>query len=144
MIGAIIAQAFSFAATLSLVFHARPAPPSAPLDWIGTILIALALEVLFIFMKEGLFRNGIGKKVAGAAGLLLDGIINSGGVMPFSARILTFGPIALILGVGGVNLANPLHLLVAGVVFSVIVGFLLSILPHWLWPRRAKQRAATA
>jgi hypothetical protein len=144
MIGAIIAQAFSFAATLSLVFHARPAPPVSPLDWLSTIGIALALEILFIYMKEGLFRAGAAKKIAGAVGLIFDGIINTGGVLPFSSRILTFAPIALMLGVFGVNLGNPLHLLIAGVIFSTVLGFLLSILPHWLWPRRAKQKAAAA
>jgi hypothetical protein len=139
MLGAIIAQLFSLAATFSLVYHARPTPPSSPLDWGSAIALAVALEILFIYMKEGLFRAGIAKKVAGAFGLAFDGAINTGGVLPFASRILTFAPVALILGVFGVNLADPLTLLIAGAILSFVLGFLLSILPHWLWPRRTKK-----
>lgn len=142
MLGAIIAQLFSYAATLSLAYHVMPSRPSDPLTWLATAGLASALEALFIYMKEGLFKAGIEKKFTGGIGLIIDGFINAGGILPFAPRILTFAPIALILGVLGVNLAEPLTMLIAGVILSGVFGFLLSILPHWLWPRRVAKQAA--
>jgi hypothetical protein len=135
-LAAFIAQGMSYATTLSAVAYVMR--PQVERDWGIAIAIALAVEILFAMMKETLFGN-IGHP-AGWVGLLLDGLTNTGGILPWAGRLLTFGPIALILGVFRVDVSDPTTRMIGGAILSIIFGFILSIVPHWLW-RPARSRA---
>ena len=136
-LAAFIAQAMSYATTVSaamFIIH-----PKSELDWAFTLLIALAFEIMFAMMKETLFSNLA--HPAGWIGFFADALVNAGGAMPWAPRLLTFGPIALILGVFGVDVSDPTTGLVGGAVLSLIFGGVLSIVPHWLWrPARPKKQ----
>jgi hypothetical protein len=128
-IGAIVAQLLSYATTLSAaIFVIRPGDEVA---WALTILVSLGFEVLFMAMKEKLFSKP--GHPAGWIGLILDGAVNTGGILPWAGRLLTFGPILLMLGVFRVDVSDPATTMTGGVIVSAIFGFVLSIVPHWLW-----------
>lgn len=140
-LGAIITQIFSYLTTLSAVGHVmRPATETA---WALTAGTALAIEIVLIVMKETIFDGNGANDVIGWLGFLIDALINTGGALPWAARLLTFGPIALILGLFAIDTNDPTTALIGGAVISLILGIVLSIAPHRLWRTGSKRRRAT-
>lgn len=138
-ISAIIAQAFSYATTLAAAAHIMR-PTSAPM-WAITAAVALAFEALFFGMKETLFDSSP-NLFLGSVGVGLDALVNTGGALTFAGRILTFGPVALMLGLFGFDATDPTVSLVGTVVVSAILGITLSIAPHLLWRKRRRARSS--
>jgi hypothetical protein len=131
-VAASILQLLSYAATLgAAVFFAQPG--TDPRRWGAAALIAVLFEGLFFGMKEAVFAPGMGNKTIGVIGFLIDGIVNAGGVMAFAIMILTFGPVAAMLGMAEVNLADPNEALFVSFLISAFFGFVLSVAPHILW-----------
>lgn len=131
IIAALVAQLLSYLTTAAAVAHF-----TRPVDyrlWGLTVGIAILLEAFFFGLKECLFRPGAPNKIAGAIGVFLDGTVNTGGVLVLALGLLTFGPVALILGVLEVDVADPSAMLGASLLISALLGFALSILPHILW-----------
>ena len=125
----VIGHVASYATTLNFaVYLIRP--QDGP-GWAGAVAAALAAEALVYAMKEMLWSNGLADPM-GWAGIILDGVVNTGGILPWAPRILTFGPISLSLGLIAVNVADPVTATVGAAAISVILGFVLSILPHWM------------
>lgn len=142
IISAVVAQGFSYATTLAFVsLFTQPADMRA---WLLTVSIALALEAFLFGLKEGLFRKGVPNKVAGVFGVGADAVINAGGIMGIVLTILTFGPVAAMLGVLEIDLASPDGRLVATLTTSTVLGLVLSILPHILWRDWGGKRPAAA
>jgi hypothetical protein len=138
-LGAIITQVMSYLTTLSAVAHVmRPHTETA---WAITAGTALAVEIALIAMKETLFSGGAG---VGWTGFIIDGLINAGGILPWASRLLTFAPIALILGLIAVDTTDPMVALLGGAVIGLILGFVLSIAPHRLWRTGKRAAAKTA
>lgn len=122
---AIVAQIASWFTTLWFVqwiWADGPLPYQA--------LIAVIAEALLAVLKERLFRGD--DPALGWVGLLVDGIINAGGILPKACRIATFPPIAAIGAafgsVGACTVYSPLS-----VALALLGGALLSVLPHRLW-----------
>lgn len=130
IIGTLIAHVFSYVATLA--FAAYLFKPTDGPSWAGTAAAALAGEAFGYSLKELLWKNGLADPL-GWVGVFFDGIINTGGILPYAPRVLTFGPISLSLGFIGVNVADPFTAVAASGLISVVLGGLLSIAPHWLW-----------
>lgn len=139
-LAAVIAQAMSYATTLAAAHHVLR--PGVLTMWLATIGLALLVEALFFGMKEAMFAPGLGNKGVGLLGFLFDGLVNTGGALVFASRILTFGPVALMLGVIEVDIASPDAMLAASVIASLLFGLTLSIAPHILWRGERKPRAA--
>lgn len=140
-IAALIAQALSYLTTLgAAAFFVQPGQDLR--RWGAAIGVAIAFEALFFGMKESMFQPGGLNKVIGAIGFLADGVINAGGIMAIALGILTFGPIALILGVAEVDISSPDAILLASAGLSLVLGLVLSLLPHGLWRQTTGRRAA--
>lgn len=93
-------------------------------------LIAIAVEALFVVMKERLFRGD--DPTIGWVGFVLDAVVNAGGILPKSCRVLAFPPIAALLTAFGLTGACQVYS-VPSVAFALLCGALLSVLPHRLW-----------
>jgi hypothetical protein len=142
-LSAVIAQGFSYSATLgAALFFLNEG--SALIVWAFAIVIAAAFEALFFGMKEALWAPGLGNKALGAGGFFIDGLINTAGIMGLAigAKLLTFGPVPLILGSLDVDATNPDARLTAALSISFALGMVLSIAPHILW--RAGKRPGRA
>jgi hypothetical protein len=99
--------------------------------------LALAVEAALYGLKEAWFGKS---RAAGAVGFTIDGIINTGGALTFAGRILTFSPIALMLGFIGLSVTDPTVSLFGTVLISAALGFGLSILPHLMRTRRGSTK----
>jgi hypothetical protein len=139
IIGSLIAHAFSYLATLAFVAYILK-PTDGP-SWAGTVAAALAVEAFGYALKELLWKHSLADPL-GWVGVAFDGIINTGGILPYAPRVLTFGPISLSLGFIGVNIGDPLTAVAASGVISLVAGVLLSIAPHWLWHSGGKRGKA--
>jgi hypothetical protein len=84
---AIIGQIASWFTTLWFVHWVWA---GGPLPYLA--LIAVIAEALLVVLKERLFRGD--DPALGWAGLVIDGLINAGGILPKACRIVTFPPIA--------------------------------------------------
>jgi hypothetical protein len=140
IVGALIAQAFSFYTTLAFVALLTK-PGSDPQRWAVTVGLALGGEVLLFVMKEESWRAGCASKGVGILGFVGDGFINAGGLGALALGILTFGPSALMLGVLEVDVTDPGTTVLATGAISFVLGLALSITPHILW-RTTRPRAA--
>lgn len=139
-VGALVAQGFSFWTTLAFVtLFTQPGTDTR--QWGVTLLYAVLAEILFMAMKEQIFKKGCASRGVGIVGFLGDGFINAGGLTAIAVGVLTFGPAALMLGAFEVNLADPATMLSATGLTSLVLGIVLSITPHILW-RNAKTAAA--
>lgn len=114
--------------------------------------LAVVAELLLIGLKEQLYRQG-GDMIAGWVGVIIDAIINTGGILPKSCRILSFPPIAVVgeaLSSGveplkatasaGGGLHMDVQVITActmysieSVVIALIFGMMLSVFPNRLW-----------
>lgn len=136
-------QLLSYVATANFfAFFLKPGDPRA---WLVAAGVAALLEGFFIAMKESAFKPGLPPKIVAALfGYGPDGLINTGGIMFFATALLTFRPVAAMLGVAEIDLANPDETMVVALGVSVFFGFGLSIAPHVLWRtwgRQAKKAA---
>jgi hypothetical protein len=102
-------------------------------EYAAPIGVAVVAELVLTLMKRCLFNDDRSDDGIGWAGIIVDTIINAGGILPRAGRLLTFPPIAAILALIGVNTASPTVQSVGGFIISVIAGALLSVLPHRLW-----------
>lgn len=95
------------------------------------VAIALVAEIGLIVLKERLFAGD--DPALGWTGLAIDAIINTGGALPISCRVMTFPPIAALLVAFGVNPAACQIYSIGSVIIALAIGVLLSALPHRLW-----------
>jgi hypothetical protein len=135
-LGAIITQVLSYMTTLSAAAYLMR--PTTEIGWALTAGAALAFEIVFIVLKEGVFQNA--GDLIGWTGFLIDGLVNAGGILPWAPRLLTFGPVALILGLLRIDVSDPTTALIGGAAISLVLGGALSYAPHRLWrPARSKR-----
>jgi hypothetical protein len=127
-IGAVIVQAVSWLTTFWCVEWIMQ-PAELPII-IGVSLVA---ELLLVLMKRCLFNDDKGDDTIGWVGFIIDGVINAGGILPRAGRLLTFPPIALMLGVFGIDAAADTPNKIGAFILALIGGALLSVLPHRLW-----------
>jgi hypothetical protein len=109
------------------------------------VFVGLIVEAALVGLKSLLFIGRRGDGVAGWAGFTIDAVLNTGGLLPRADRLLTFGPIAAVLSLFGLNVAElpkavtamadgkPLEVTIGGLLVAILGGVLLSILPHRLW-----------
>lgn len=129
-IGAIVAQFVSWLTTYwCVVWIMEPQPGNYAL----AIAVSIGAEVLLILMKSCLFNDDRSNDAIGWVGMVVDTVINAGGILPRAGRLLTFPPVAAILAIFGINAADPTFNNVGSFIVSVIAGALLAVLPHRLW-----------
>jgi hypothetical protein len=109
------------------------------------VFVGLIAEAALVGLKSLLFVGRRGDMVAGWVGFVIDAILNTGGLLPRADRLLTFGPIAAVLSLFGLNVADlpqaititadgkPLEVTIGGLLVALLSGALLSMLPHRLW-----------
>ncbi len=130
-IGAIIAGIISWITTYwCVIWIMEPTPETGYTMAIGVAIIA---EIILTLMKRCLFNKDRSDDGIGWAGLIVDAVINAGGILPRAAKLLTFPPIAAILTVVGVNASSPSVQNIGGFIIAIAAGALLSVLPHRLW-----------
>lgn len=141
-IAAVGLQVLSYAATANF-FAFFLEPGTNPRMWLIVGVVAVLIEGLFVAVKESAFQPGLPPKIIACIfGYGPDGVINAGGIMFFAAALLTFRPIAAMLGMAEVDLSNPDEILLIVIGISTIFGFALSIAPHILWRDWSKRASA--
>lgn len=106
-------------------------------------VIAGVFEALLIAFKSSLFNGSAKDDSLGWAGFIIDGVINAGGIVSRTGRILTFPPIAALLTAVGLMgpastqmaVLNGVAISWGGFILALIGGILLSVAPHFLWER---------
>lgn len=125
---AVIAQLASFMTTLWAV------------QWIWSdgplvyqVAAAAVVEFMLVGMKSALWGKRSSDQAIGWSGFVIDTVTNLGGILPRAARLITWPPIAAVLGALGVNAADPATQALGGFLVALAGGILLAILPHRLW-----------
>lgn len=130
-IGALITAVISWLTTYWCVqWIMEPTPETGYTLAIG---VSIVVEIVLTLMKRCLFNADRSDDGIGWAGLIVDAIINAGGILPRAGRLLTFPPIAAILTVAGIDASNPQVNAIGAFIVAVAAGALLSVLPHRLW-----------
>jgi hypothetical protein len=93
--------------------------------------LAVVAECALIICKSQLFNGS--DPTLGWAGLAVDGIINTGGLLPKACKVLTFPPIAAIGAAFSANAVACTTFSVESVILALVFGLGLSALPHRLW-----------
>ena len=96
-----------------------------------TIGIAIIAEGILIICKMQLFNGS--DPALGWVGLAIDGLINTGGILPKACAVLTFPPIAAIGAAVDRSAASCTTFAIPSVIVALIIGVALSALPHRLW-----------
>ena len=117
--GAILAQLGSFATTY--VFFLAVMDGAA---WYAILGIALAVEFL-LTLGKGLIGSAVGP-----AAIIFDSLLNAGGIWPSSRHIAESPPAQMIIEAFQLK---PSFGLVPAFVLSLLIGYLLAVLPHRLW-----------
>lgn len=130
-IGALIAAIISWITTYWCVLWIMEPKPEQ--GYTMAILISIVAEIILTLMKRCLFNKDKSDDGIGWAGLIVDAVINAGGILPRAGKLLTFPPIAAILTVAGINSADPKINSIGAFIVAMIAGALLSVLPHRLW-----------
>ena len=130
-IGALMAACISWVTTYWCVLWIMEPNPAD--GYAAAIGVSIAVEIILTLMKRCLFNKDKSDDGIGWAGIIVDTVINAGGILPRAGRLLTFPPIAAILSVVGVNAAEPRVNTIGAFILAIIAGALLSVLPHRLW-----------
>lgn len=140
-IGALITAAVSWLTTYWCVLWIMEPKPEQ--GYTMVIAVSIVVELILTLMKRCLFNADKSDDGIGWVGLIVDTVINAGGILPRAARFLTFPPIAAILSVVGIQastvdaagnvIPNPSVVNIGGFIVAIIAGALLSVLPHRLW-----------
>lgn len=120
-VGAFLAQAGSFATTY-LFFIAVMDGAS----WYAILGIALAVEFLLTLGKSLTRRGG----AVGPAAIVFDMLLNAGGIWPSSRHIAESPPAQMVVEAFQLK---PTFGLIPAFVVSLLIGYLLAVLPHRLW-----------
>ena len=130
-IGAILTQIVSWVTTYWCVLWIME--PSPEQGYSMAIGVSIVVELVLTLMKRCLFNKDKSDDGIGWTGLVIDAIINGGGILPRAGKFLTFPPIAAILTVVGVNATDPRTNSIGAFAVAMLAGALLSVLPHRLW-----------
>lgn len=123
-IAAALTQVGSFVTTYLFVL-------ALGIDGVPGFLAALAVEFVLMAAKHNTLlarADGIG-----VVAIVIDTFLNAGGLYPFMQRLdktPTWGMLVTSLKLQGEVRAVP------AMVFAVVIGFLLSAAPTWLWRHR--------
>lgn len=130
-IGALITACVSWLTTYWCVLWIMEPTPET--GYTMAIVVSIIAEIILTLMKRCLFNADRSDDGIGWAGLIVDAVINAGGILPRAGKLLTFPPIAAILTVVGVNAADPKVNSIGAFIVAIAAGALLSVLPHRLW-----------
>lgn len=119
--GAILAQIGSFATTYLFFIAVMDGA-----GWYAILGIALAVEFLLLLGK-GLARQG---GTVGPAAIVFDMLLNAGGIWPSTRHIAESPPAQMIVEAFHLQ---PSFGLIPAFVLSLLIGYLLAVLPHRLW-----------
>lgn len=117
--------------------------PTNQTEQIAAFIIAAIAEFILVKMKSALFNATARDDVVGWAGFIIDGAINALGVFEKIRSFLAYPPnAAMILSLiteanreksAAEQLTVTAVTLLIAVLLAIIVGGLLSVLPHRLW-----------
>jgi hypothetical protein len=130
-VGALLTACISWLTTYwCVVWVMEPKPDTG---YTAVIVVSVIVEIILTLMKRCLFNADKSDDGIGWAGLIVDAVINAGGILPRAGRLLTFPPIAAILTVVGIDATKPEINSIGAFILAIIAGALLSVLPHRLW-----------
>lgn len=109
-------------------------------QWPARLVVALVAEGILFALKSSLFRGDDNPGMSWT-GFIIDSILNMGGVLPVTSRMITFPPIAAVLGAtqvlplasGTMATMSGNAVSYGGFILAIIGGILLSVAPHYLW-----------
>lgn len=130
-VGALITAVISWITTYWCVLWIMEPKPET--GYTMAIVVSIVVEIVLTLMKRCLFNADRSDDGIGWAGLIVDTVINAGGILPRAGKLLTFPPIAAILTVVGVDATHPQVNNIGAFIVAIAVGALLSVLPHRLW-----------
>jgi hypothetical protein len=130
-IGALLTACISWVTTYWCVLWIMEPTPET--GYTTAIAVSIVAEIILTMMKRCLFNDDRSDDSIGWAGLIVDAVINAGGILPRAGKLLTFPPIAAILTVVGVNATDPKVNSIGAFIVAIAAGALLSVLPHRLW-----------
>ena len=96
-------------------------------------IAAVVVEAVLVAMKSALFDKGGGNDGIGWAGFVIDALTNLGGILPRAGKVLTWPPVATLLGLLGMSAADPTVQSLGGLIIALAAAILLSVLPHRRW-----------
>ena len=130
-VGALITLGISWMTTYwCVLWIMQPTPETG---YTVAIIVSIVAEIILTLMKGCLFNNDTSDDGIGWAGLVVDAVINAGGILPRAGRLLTFPPIAAILTIVGIDPNVPAINSAGAFIIAILAGALLSVLPHRLW-----------
>lgn len=124
-IGAVVAQILSFLTTYAFIAAVLQGATG-----LTVFLVGLGVELLLSLAKSAMFKASARDGAVGWAAIAFDSLLNAGGLWPISKNIgstPTAKMIAEWLGLT-TDVSGT-----AAVVIALALGFLLSILPWYLW-----------
>ena len=130
-VGALITAAISWLTTYWCVLWIMEPTPET--GYTVAIAVSIIAEIVLTLMKRCLFNTDRSDDGIGWAGLIIDAVINAGGILPRAGKFLTFPPIAAILALVGIDPSVPAVNSAGAFIVAIIAGALLSVLPHRLW-----------
>lgn len=119
--GAILAQLGSFATTYAFFLVVMDGA-----QWFVILGIALAVEFL-LTLGKGLVQKG---GAVGTASIAFDTLLNAGGIWPSMRKVSGSPPALMIMEAFQLK---PAFGLIPAFVLSLLIGYLLAVLPHRLW-----------
>lgn len=130
-IGSIVTQLLSWLTTFWFCeWVAQPADSRA---WWLVVIGSALIEYILVQLKRLLYDRKKGHAGLGVTGILIDTVLNTGGLFDKSGRVLTFPPIAAVLLFAQINIYDPTINQVGAFIVALVAGFILSLAPIQLW-----------
>ena len=124
-------QAFSLLTTYWLV--AWLMTPKTQADYTLAFTIALGGELVLIKAKSFLFDSKASNDAIGWIGFVIDTATNAGGITPRAARLVTWPPLAAMIGAFGGDATTTQTQQIGALIIGLVAGAVLSFVPHRLW-----------
>jgi hypothetical protein len=130
-LGSVVTQVISWLTTFW--FCEWVAQPPDDRAWWFVVLSSVLIEYILVQLKRLLHDRKKSHTGLGVTGILIDTILNTGGLFDKAGRVLTFPPIAAVLLFARINIYNSTINQVGAFVVALIAGFILSLAPIQLW-----------
>lgn len=124
-IGAVIAQVLSFVTTYAFIVAVMKGATGLTI-----FLIAVGVELVLSLAKSAMFKGRARDGAVGWSAIGFDSLLNAGGLYPI-AKNIGDTPSAKMLA-EWLGLTTDVSA-TAAVIIALVLGFLLSILPWYLW-----------
>lgn len=124
-IAAFIAQLGSFTTTYLFI-------DALGINGAAGFIVAISVEFLLLMGKNNILSEASdsGSDTLGLASIIIDTLLNAGGIWPFVKRLNSTASWIMIAEVAGLK---PDLRLFPALIVALVLGFLLAIAPHRFW-----------